>query len=143
MLSTNYVQTIISLEGYKMVHKWIFLKPATDELNKLKQKGKFSFNIHPRFNKTEVKKWIELTLGIQVLAINTYHPIKKQKRRGRNLAYPVRHKTVVVSFDQVKLKAIQPSKSKNSLKKVDKLLTTSDTLQGNQSMTLIQASDIS
>lgn len=132
----------MSVEGQKMVHKWIFLKPATDELNKIKQKGKFSFNIHPQFTKTEVKKWVELTLGIQVLAMNTYRPMKKQKRRGRNLAYPVRHKTVVISFDQIKLKAMQPSKSKNSLKQVDKLLTTSDTLQSNQSMALIQASDI-
>ena len=136
------LETIISLEGYKMVHKWIFLKRATDESNKLKQKGKFSFNIHPRFTKTEVKRWVELTLGIKVLAINTYHSIKKQKRRGRNLAYPVRHKTVVVSFDHVALQAMQPSKSKTSLQKADKLLTTSDTLQENQSMALVRVNDI-
>ena len=82
-----------------MTENWIFLKQETDELRKLQDEQKFVFNIHPQLTKTEVKRWIEESFLVKVVSLNTQRITKKEKRRGRHIAYPVRYKTIIVRID--------------------------------------------
>jgi ribosomal protein L23 len=110
-----------------MIKNWIFLKQETDQLRKLQTEGKFVFNIHPELTKQEVKEWIEKSFSTQVLSVNSQRVAKKQKRRGRHIAYPIRYKTITVTVKLYpkKLKARlitdnsdnQPNTSQNIIKK--------------------------
>jgi ribosomal protein L23 len=81
-----------------MTQHWIFRKADTAELKQLKAKGQYSFNIDPKLNKREARAWLENSFGLPLRTITTHRDKKKSKRRGRHMAYPIRHKTLRISI---------------------------------------------
>lgn len=95
-------------EGYTMLKHWINFKPETEQIKTLRtRQGKLALDIHQSLTKTEVKTWLEGTFPIKITGQNICNPKKKQKRRGKNIAYPVRHKTTVITINRTELKLQQ------------------------------------
>jgi len=88
-----------------MTQHWIFRKPDNTQLNQLKTKGKYSFNIDSRLNKRDARTWLENSFGIPLRTLKTYRGKKKSKRRGRHIAYPIRHKTLCIAIPRQLSKA--------------------------------------
>ena len=63
----------------------IILKPVTTEKSlALMDLGKYTFEVDPRANKTEIKYAIEAVFpGVKVESVNTMRTIGKMKRQGR------------------------------------------------------------
>ena len=61
----------------------VILKPVVSEKSYgLLDENKYTFIVHPRTNKTEIKIAVERIFGVKVLSVNTINRLGKLKRRG-------------------------------------------------------------
>ena len=59
----------------------IILKPVTTEKSlALMDLGKYTFEVDPRANKTEIKMAVEAIFGVKVASVNTVNRAGKRKR---------------------------------------------------------------
>nr|QBC71822.1 ribosomal protein L23 [Drosera indica]QBC71823.1 ribosomal protein L23 [Drosera indica] len=56
----------------------------------------FTYNVEPGLTKPEIKNWVELFMGIKVIAINSHRLPKK----GRRMGHTMHSKRIIISFDR-------------------------------------------
>jgi large subunit ribosomal protein L23 len=84
-----------------MIDTFMFLAEETDRSRILRNNGQYTFSVHQKISKTEVKRWIETVFKVKVIGLNSKRPSKKQKQRGKRIGYPVRYKQIIVSLKQI------------------------------------------
>jgi large subunit ribosomal protein L23 len=75
----------------------VIFKPLISEKSyAAMQYGKYSFDVHPRANKVEIRKAIEEAFGVRVMAVNTIPIRGKERRRRTGTGHdPARRKAIV------------------------------------------------
>jgi len=69
------------VSGYNKDPRDIILKPVVSEKSfGLADEGKYSFEVDPRSNKTEIKLAIEKIFGVKVASVNTLNRQGKTRR---------------------------------------------------------------
>ena len=77
----------------------IILKPVTTEKSlALMDLGKYTFEVDPRANKTEIKMAVEKLFGVKVDSVNTANVSGKLKRMGRSQGMTSAYKKAIVQL---------------------------------------------
>jgi large subunit ribosomal protein L23 len=80
----------------------VIVRPLiTERSTLLKEKGKYSFEVHSDATKREIKNAVELIFKkekVEVVKINTANVPAKIRRVGRNLSKPYRWKKAIVTL---------------------------------------------
>jgi large subunit ribosomal protein L23 len=85
------------MEAYQIIRRPV----VTEKSNRLKEAGnKYTFEVHPDANKTEIKKAIEELFKVKVLNVNTVRLPGKEKRFGMNLSKLSDRKKAVATVRQ-------------------------------------------
>ncbi|GAA0434342.1 50S ribosomal protein L23 [Lentibacillus halophilus] len=75
----------------------------TEQSAELMEEKKYTFEVEPKANKTEIKKAVEFIFDVTVVGINTMNVKGKFKRMGRYGGYrPNRKKAIVKLSDDSK-----------------------------------------
>jgi large subunit ribosomal protein L23 len=80
----------------------VIVRPLiTERSTLLKEKGKYSFQVHPNATKQEIKKSVESIFKkekVEVTKVNTTNVPAKVRRFGRNVSKPYRWKKAIVTL---------------------------------------------
>jgi len=80
----------------------VLVRPlVTERTTLLKEKGKYSFEVHPNATKQEIKNAVETIFKkekVEVLKVNTLNIPAKVRRFGRNLSKAYRWKKAIVTL---------------------------------------------
>jgi len=77
----------------------IIIRPVvTEKSMDLLAENKYTFFVHPKANKTEIKNAIENIFSVKVEAVNTMNIKGKRKRMGRFQGYTPKRKKAVVTL---------------------------------------------
>ena len=80
----------------------VLVRPLiTERSTFLKEKGKYSFEVHPQATKQEIKNAVEIIFKkekVEVLKVNTTRVPGKIRRVGRNFSKPFRWKKAIVTL---------------------------------------------
>jgi large subunit ribosomal protein L23 len=80
----------------------VIVRPLiTERSTLLKEKGKYSFEVHPNANKREIKDAVEAIFKkekVEVLKVNTANVPAKIRRFGRNVSKSFRWKKAIVTL---------------------------------------------
>nr|YP_010881302.1 ribosomal protein L23 [Fossombronia foveolata]WIA67255.1 ribosomal protein L23 [Fossombronia foveolata] len=68
----------------------------TEKTIRLLEKNQYSFDVNVGSNKTEIKKWIELFFGVEIIAINSHRLPGKRGGMDRTSGRTDRYKRVIV-----------------------------------------------
>ncbi|HVM13299.1 MAG TPA: 50S ribosomal protein L23 [Egibacteraceae bacterium] len=61
----------------------VILAPVVSEKSySLLDEGRYTFLVHPKSNKTEIKQAVEAIFGVKVASVNTLNRVGKTKRFG-------------------------------------------------------------
>jgi large subunit ribosomal protein L23 len=64
-------------------HRDVILAPVVSEKSyALLDEGRYTFIVHPRTNKTEIKEAVQAIFGVKVVSVNTLNRKGKRKRFG-------------------------------------------------------------
>lgn len=69
---------------------------VTDKSTRLLLFNQYSFIVHPKSNKTEIKAALEHLYNIKILKINTCHLPKKKKRITQHFGYKPKYKKAII-----------------------------------------------
>lgn len=64
------------------------------------ENGKIVFKVHPKANKIEVKRAVELTFNVKVKNVRTANVSGKQKRVGKSIGFTKKWKKAYVTLSQ-------------------------------------------
>lgn len=82
------------MEAYQIIRRPVI----TEKSNRLKEaENKYTFEVHPEANKTEIKKAIEELFKVKVLTVNTVRLPGKQKRFGASVTRQADRKKAVAT----------------------------------------------
>ncbi len=70
----------------------------TEKSSNEKAKGKYTFRVDPKANKTEIKHAIEKIFNVKVVSISTLNEKPKKKRVGRYTGLTNRSKKAIVTL---------------------------------------------
>lgn len=75
----------------------IIIRPVISEKStRLMEGNKYTFIVHPRANKSQIKKAVEAIFKVSVTKVNTVKVRGKLRRQGRTQGYtPARKKAIV------------------------------------------------
>ncbi len=80
----------------------VIIRPlVTERSTLLKEKGKYSFEVHPDATKPEIKNAVELIFKkekVEVVKVNTLNIPAKVRRVGRFVSKPFRWKRAIVTL---------------------------------------------
>lgn len=63
---------------------WVIVKPLlTEKSVRLARQNKYSFRVHPRATKVDIRNAVEKGFGVRVTSVNTMHVHGKKRRLGR------------------------------------------------------------
>lgn len=65
-----------------MAHDIIVRPVVTEKSSRLMQLNKYTFEVHPQANKTEIRKAVETVFGVKVKNVHTMNVPSKPKRMG-------------------------------------------------------------
>jgi large subunit ribosomal protein L23 len=85
----------------KKVQEVIVRPLVTERSTQLKEKGKYSFEVHSNATKQEIKNAVEVIFKkekVEVLKVNTINVPAKIRRFGRNLSKAYRWKKAIVTL---------------------------------------------
>jgi large subunit ribosomal protein L23 len=85
----------------KKIQEVIVRPLITERSTLLKEKGKYSFEVHPNATKKEIKNAVELIFKkekVEVAKVNTANVPAKLRRFGRNLSKAYRWKKAIVTL---------------------------------------------
>lgn len=71
---------------------------VTEKAALLLENNQYTFEVTPRANKLQIRSAIEELFDVQVVAVNTYNPPRKQKRVGRFVGKRAHYKRAVVTL---------------------------------------------
>lgn len=60
----------------------IFAPVVSEKSYSLLDEGRYTFLVHPKANKTEIKQAVEIIFGVKVARVNTLNRVGKTKRFG-------------------------------------------------------------
>ncbi|HVL98841.1 MAG TPA: 50S ribosomal protein L23 [Egibacteraceae bacterium] len=64
-------------------HRDVIIAPVVSEKSyALLDEGRYTFLVHPKSNKTEIKQAVEAVFGVKVASVNTMNRAGKKKRFG-------------------------------------------------------------
>ncbi len=72
----------------------------TENSADLMAEKKYTFEVNPKANKTEIKDAVELVFGVNVVKVNTYNLKGKFKRMGRYGGYRADRKKAIVQLSE-------------------------------------------
>ena len=77
----------------------VILTPVVSEKSyELLDDGRYTFEVHPDSNKTQIKQAVEDIFGVQVRSVNTLNRKGKRKRFGLTIGYRKDTKRAVVTL---------------------------------------------
>lgn len=77
----------------------VIIKPIVSEKSyNLIDNGKYTFEVDPRSNKTEIKQAIEVIFGVKVASVNTLNRVGKTRRTKFGLGKRKDTKRAIVSL---------------------------------------------
>nr|YP_004021742.1 ribosomal protein L23 [Equisetum arvense]ADA63541.1 ribosomal protein L23 [Equisetum arvense]AEV58381.1 ribosomal protein L23 [Equisetum arvense] len=68
----------------------------TEKAIKLLQKNQYTFDINPKFTKSEMKKWIESFFNVKVKSVNTHRYLNNKRKRTVVVEH---YKRMIVTVD--------------------------------------------
>ena len=79
----------------------VIIKPVVSEKSyNLIDNGKYTFEVDPRSNKTEIKQAIEVIFGVKVASVNTLNRVGKTRRTKFGLGKRKDTKRAIVSLTE-------------------------------------------
>ncbi len=82
-------------EGYQIVQSPVVTEKSTSLRSESNQ---YSFYVHPKSNKIEIKKTIEKLFKVKVLKVNTIKTRGKKRRLGRYEGYTSSRKKAIITL---------------------------------------------
>lgn len=82
----------------KHVHDVIIRPIVSEKSNALMGEGKYTFVVHPRATKIQIRQAVEELFGVRVKAVNTANVRGKPRRMGVHRGYTPRWKKAVVTL---------------------------------------------
>ncbi len=71
----------------------------SEKTNKIREtENKYTFNVHPKATKLDVKKAVEKFFEVNVLAVNTILSKRKERRRGFHVGLASQKKKALVTL---------------------------------------------
>lgn len=95
-------------KGDKIAHKILRFPHVTEKASSLAESGKYSFNIFPQANKTEVKRAIEELYGVDVVKINIINIHRRKRRVGKNFGFKKGYKKAIIELKKGQKIEIMP-----------------------------------
>jgi large subunit ribosomal protein L23 len=71
---------------------------VTEKATLLMEQNKYTFEVIPKANKTQIKAAIEDLFDVKVVKINTTNPPRKKRRVGRFVGYKPQYKRAIVTL---------------------------------------------
>ena len=76
----------------------VLIKPlVTEKTTDLMQENKYTFKVHPKANKIEIKTAVQAIFDVDVLEVRTMNVPGKLKRQGRFAGYTSNWKKAIVT----------------------------------------------
>lgn len=95
----------------KLIHQDVVLRPIMTERSMEQQAlGKYTFQVHPKANKIQVRNAIEKLFKVRVVKVNALTMRGKMRRFGRSIGKTSDWKKVVVTLkpgDKIIIKGIE------------------------------------
>jgi large subunit ribosomal protein L23 len=82
---------------------------VTEKATFLMEQNKYTFEVTPKANKTQIKAAIEDLFDVKVVKINTTNPPRKKRRVGRFVGYKPQYKRAIVTLapgDEEKIRQV-------------------------------------
>lgn len=96
----------------------VILRPViTEASTDLMDQKKYTFDVDPRANKTQVKKAVEEIFGVKVLKVNIMNVRGQLKRQGRYVGYTAHRKKAIVKLSKDSKKINLFNKTKKAASK--------------------------
>nr|UXE31230.1 ribosomal protein L23 [Ostreobium quekettii] len=80
----------------KKKFKYFYL--LTEKSTKLIEKNQYTFFVHTKLNKQQIKYILEELYEINIISINTYNPPKKRKRFSQFEGYKTNYKKAIIKI---------------------------------------------
>lgn len=80
-----------------MIEKFISIGRVTEMSRILRRKGQFVINVYPQVTKEKLTQWFRVLFQSAVIDVSSKRPIKKERRKGKRVGYPIRYKQMVIS----------------------------------------------
>ncbi|MFH7025159.1 MAG: 50S ribosomal protein L23 [Heteroscytonema crispum UTEX LB 1556] len=71
---------------------------VTEKATLLMEQNKYTFEVIPKANKTQIKAAIENLFDVKVVKVNTTNPPRKKRRVGRFVGYKPQYKRAIVTL---------------------------------------------
>ena len=79
----------------------IIIRPVITERSlELTGENKYTFFVHPKANKVQIKEAVEEIFGVKVQKVRTMHTHGKLRRQGRTMGYTKNRKKAIVTLQQ-------------------------------------------
>lgn len=79
----------------------VIIKPVISEKSySLVEQNRYTFVVHPKSRKTEIKKAIEEIFNVKVISVNTIKIAPKLRRLGTSMGYKSGYKKAIVTLKQ-------------------------------------------
>lgn len=79
----------------------IILRPVITERSlELVNENKYTFFVHPKANKSQIKEAVEEIFNVKVKKVHTLHTHGKLRRQGRIIGYTKNRKKAIVTLQQ-------------------------------------------
>lgn len=65
---------------------------------KLVEQNRWTLDVDPQLNKTQIRQLVESTFGVQVLSVNTHIPPRRRRAFTRGGGYIPRYKRAIVTL---------------------------------------------
>ncbi|MDD2433588.1 MAG: 50S ribosomal protein L23 [Clostridia bacterium] len=78
----------------------VLIKPlVTEKTTDLMQENKYTFKVHPKANKIEIKNAVEVIFDVNVIEVRTMNMPGKLKRQGRSVGYTSNWKKAIITLE--------------------------------------------
>lgn len=78
----------------------VLIKPlVTEKTTDLMQENKYTFKVHSKANKIEIKKAVEVIFDVHVIEVRTMNVPGKFKRQGRSVGYTPNWKKAIITLE--------------------------------------------
>jgi large subunit ribosomal protein L23 len=71
---------------------------VTEKATLLMEQNKYTFEVIPKANKTQIKAAIEDLFDVKIVKINTTNPPRKKRRVGKFVGYKPQYKRAIVTL---------------------------------------------
>ncbi|MCS7031705.1 MAG: 50S ribosomal protein L23 [Gloeomargarita sp. SKYG116] len=71
---------------------------VTEKATLLLEKNQYTFAVHPKATKPEIKAAIEMLFNVKVVGVNTLHSAEKKRRVGRLVGRKPHYKKAIVTL---------------------------------------------